>query len=98
MLRVLDIGTDAADDADLVVRKRTAVAISYALCAAGLAYSVAGIVTDRPLVLLFSVLQIGGQLLNLAIFSRTKRLVPMVVVVVALGLATIFSGVVTTGV
>jgi class 3 adenylate cyclase len=97
VLRVLDIGTDPADDADLVVRKRTAVAISYALCAAGLAYSVAGIVTDRPLVLLFSVLQIGGQLLNLAIFSRTKRLVPMVVVVVALGLATIFSGVVTTG-
>ena len=85
------------DDADLVVRKRTAVAISYALCAAGLAYSAAGIVTDRPLVLMFSLIQIGGQLLNLAIFSRTKRLVPMVVVVVALGMATIFSGVVTTG-
>jgi class 3 adenylate cyclase len=97
VLRVLDIGTDPADDADLVVRKRTAVAISYALCVAGLAYSVAGIVTDRPLVLLFSVLQIGGQLLNVAIFSRTKQLLPMVVVVVALGMATIFSGVVTTG-
>ncbi len=97
LLRVLDIGTVPADDADLVVRKRTAVAISYALCVAGLAYSVAGIVTDRPLVLLFSVLQIGGQLLNVAIFSRTKQLVPMVVVVVALGMATIFSGVVTTG-
>jgi class 3 adenylate cyclase len=97
LLRILDIGTVPTDDPDLVVRKRTAVAISFALVAAGLAYSAAGIVTDRPLVLLFSIIQIGGQLLNLAIFSRTKRLVPMVVVVVALGMATIFSGVVTTG-
>jgi adenylate cyclase len=97
LLRILDVGTDPHDDPDLVVRKRTAVAISFALCAAGLAYSVAGIVTDRPLVLLFSVLQIGGQMLNVLVFSRTRQLVPLVVVVVVLGLATIFSGVVTTG-
>jgi hypothetical protein len=32
LLRVLDIGTDPADDQDLVVRKRTAVAALLVIC------------------------------------------------------------------
>jgi class 3 adenylate cyclase len=58
---------------------------------------VLGVFANRPLVLAFAVLQIAGQLVNLAIFHRTRRIAPMVVVINVLGLATIFSGVVTLG-
>jgi len=86
LLDILDIGTDPADDADLVLRKRTAVATLLALCLAGLAYIAMGWLGNRPLVLLFSVLQIGGQLLNLAIFGRLRRLEPFVWTTIGLGL------------
>src|SRR5438309_10909474 len=42
-------------------------------------------------------LHILAQLVNLAIFSRTRRLEPMVAVLVLLGLAAVFSGVLTLG-
>jgi adenylate cyclase len=95
--RILDIGVDPADDPDLVVRKRTAVAILFAACGAGIVYALIGWTSNRPLVALLAYLQIGGQLVNLAIFSRTRRLEPMVWVVIGLGMATVFSGVLTLG-
>ena len=64
--RLLDIGTDPADDADLVVRKRTAVAALLALCVAGAVYLVIGLSANRPVVLFFAVLQTAAELLNLA--------------------------------
>ena len=95
--RVLDIGSDPSDEPDLVLRKRTGVAVLLALSAAGLTYAVMGWLADRPLVLFFSVLQFGAQMLNLWIFSRTRRLEPMIWIIIALGLAVIFTGVVTLG-
>ena len=96
-IRILDIGADPADDADLVVRKRTAVATLVALCGAGLAYAVMGWLSDRPLVVAFAVIQASAQVVNLAVFSRLRRLQPFVWIIVAIGLLTIFSGVVTLG-
>jgi hypothetical protein len=58
-----------------------------ALCGAGIIYALIGWLGDRPLVLIFAVLQLGAQLVNLAIFSRTHRLTPMVWVFIGLGLA-----------
>jgi adenylate cyclase len=97
LLRILDIGSDPGDDPDLVVRKRTAVGTLLALCASGLVYTALGWLADRPLVLAIALLQIGAQLANLAVFSRKRRLLPFVWVVVALGLLTILSGMVTLG-
>jgi class 3 adenylate cyclase len=97
LLHTLDIGSDPADDRDLVLRKRTAVGTLLVLCLAGVVYLLIGLLADRPLVALFAVIQIGCQLLNLAIFSRTRRLEPMVWIIIGLGLATIFSGVLTLG-
>ena len=97
LLRILDIGADPADDRDLVLRKRTAVGTLLVLCLAGVVYMFIGWREDRPLVGLFAVVQLGAQLVNLAIFSRTRRLEPMVWVIIGLGLATIFSGVLTIG-
>ena len=97
LLRILGIGSDPADDRDLVVRKRTAVGTLLVLCLSGAVYLFIGLLADRPLVALFAVIQIGCQLVNLAIFSRTRRIEPFVWVIIGLGLATIFSGVLTLG-
>lgn len=91
------MGTDPGDDPDLVVRKRTGVATVLALSAASVGYIVLGWTSDRPLVLIFAVIQICGQLLNLLVFSRVRRLEPFVWIVIVLGLATVFSGVLTLG-
>jgi adenylate cyclase len=97
LLGILDIGSDPADDRDLAVRKRTAVATVLALCVATVPYALIGWMGDRPFVLLVSVIQLTGQLLNLAAFSRTRRLQPVVWINSGLGLAVIFSGVLTLG-
>jgi class 3 adenylate cyclase len=97
LLRILDIGSDPADDRDLVLRKRTAVGTLLVLCLAGVVYMLIGWLENRPLVALFAVIQLSAQLVNLAIFSRTRRLEPMVWIIIGLGLATIFSGVLTLG-
>jgi class 3 adenylate cyclase len=97
LIRLLDLGTLPSDDPDLVVRKRTAVAVSLAIIASGLAYSLLGIVADRPATTVFAVIQVIGQALNIWAFSRTKRLVPYVVATLAMGLAIIFTGIFTLG-
>jgi adenylate cyclase len=95
--RLLDIGTDPADDPDLVLRKRTAMGTLYALLATGVLYLFMGLATNRPLVAVFAVIQMSAQLVNLALFSRFRRLEPVVWSIIAVGLATVFSGVVTLG-
>ena len=69
----------------------------WALIAIGVVYLAIGLVTNRPLVSMFAVIQMATQLVNLAVFSRVRRLVPVVWVLVGVGLATIFSGVLTLG-
>ena len=96
-LRLLDIGADPADDADLTVRKRTAMGTLWALVASGVVYLAIGLVTNRPLVSMFTVIQMAAQLVTLGIFSQTRRLEPVVWILIGVGLATIFSGVLTLG-
>jgi class 3 adenylate cyclase len=95
--RLLDIGADPADDADLALRKRTAMGTLWALVAVGVVYLAIGLGTDRPLVSVFAVIQIATQLVNLAIFSRLRRLEPVTWILIGVGLITIFSGVLTLG-
>ena len=97
LLRILDIGTDPSDEPDLVVRKRTAVGTLLALCGAAATYALMGWLADRPLVLLFALIQIGAQMINIAVFGRTRRLRPFVWIIIGLGLLTILSGVLTLG-
>ena len=95
--RLLDIGADPADDADLVLRKRTAMGTLWAVLVVGLVYLGVGLATDRPLVAVFAVIQMTAQLLIMAIFSRTHRLEPVVWIAMVVALATIFSGLLTLG-
>jgi class 3 adenylate cyclase len=94
---LLDIGLRAGDDPDLRVRKRTAVAVVYALILAGLFYAALAIAADRPVVLAFSLGQIVAQLITLTFFHRTGHLRGVVVAIIVIGMATIASGVVTLG-
>jgi len=94
---LLDIGQRPGDDPDLRVRKRTAVAVLFALIVAGLFYAALAIAADRPWVLAFSVGQIGAQLIILAAFHRTGHLRGVVVAIIVVGMTTIASGVVTLG-
>jgi adenylate cyclase len=95
--RLLDIGTDPSDDADLVLRKRTAMGTLFALIATGFLYVIIGLVTSRPLVVVFAVLQMAAQVVNLAYFRRSKRLEPVVWTLIVVGLIVIFSGELTLG-
>jgi class 3 adenylate cyclase len=97
LLRLLDIGADPADDPDLRVRKRTAIGTLFALCVSNVAYIMLGWMANRPLVAAVAVAQLVAQLVNLAIFSRLRRLEPFVWVIVGLGLLTILSGVLMLG-
>jgi class 3 adenylate cyclase len=56
-----------------------------------------GWMANRPLVAAVAVAQLVAQLVNLAIFSRLRRLEPFVWVIVGLGLLTILSGVLMLG-
>jgi class 3 adenylate cyclase len=91
-LSVLDIGTNPADDPDLVVRKRTAVATTIALIVGHLVFTVTATVVDRPLVLSASLVMVAGQLVNLALFRRLRRIGLEVLLSVIIGYAAVFSG------
>jgi class 3 adenylate cyclase len=97
LLRILDLGADPSDDADLRVRKRTAVGVALVVLGSDLGYTLLGWLADRPIVVAFSLIQLVATLVNLATFRRLRRLEPLVWVTIGVGLLTILSGVVSLG-
>jgi adenylate cyclase len=95
--RLLSIGADPNDDADLRIRKRTAVASVYAILFATAAFAVAGIVLARPLLIATSGIQLVLQAANLGAFARTRRVEPFVAVTIGLGLSILLIGQVVLG-
>jgi class 3 adenylate cyclase len=95
--RLLASGQRPGDEADLRVRKRTAVVVALALTVASLAYVPFGITLDQPVVTVVAVLQAIGQVGGVVYLRRTGRLGPMVVWMIALGQLVILSGVATLG-
>src|SRR6188508_2671224 len=59
--RLLDIGQRPGDDPDLRVRKRTAVAVVYALVVAGLFYVVVAIIVVGMTTIASGVVTLGGM-------------------------------------
>jgi class 3 adenylate cyclase len=97
LARLLAVGQRPGDEADLRVRKRTAIVVALALTAASLAYIPFGITMNQPIVVVVAVLQSIGQLGGIVYLRRTGRLGPMVVWMIALGQLVILSGVATLG-
>jgi class 3 adenylate cyclase len=96
-LRILDLGTAPGDDADLVLRKRTNVATILVLGAGFLTYTATALWTDRQDLLVFTVVVLVAQAINLALFARTKRIGPSVVISVVVGYIAVFGGVLMLG-
>jgi class 3 adenylate cyclase len=97
LLRVLDIGADPADDPDLVVRKRTAVATTLALCVGHLFFTVTGALGGRTAVMVISLLIIAAHVANLALFHRLRRIGLTAMVTVVIGYVAVFSGTMLLG-
>ena len=97
LLRVLDMGTDPRDDPDLVLRKRTAVGTSMAICVASLMFSAIAALGERQVLLAVALLEVLGQVLNLALFARTRNLVLATVINITLGLLLVFTGIPALG-
>jgi adenylate cyclase len=97
VLRILDIATGPNDDPDLVLRKRTAVGTSIAICAASLVFSGISALADRQILLIVSLLLVLGQAMNIALFARTRNLVVSTVITITLGYLLIFSGIPALG-
>ena len=93
----LSLGSRADDEPDLIVRKRTAVAVSLALIVSSVLYGALGIAVDQPAITAFSLLQIAALGVGLVILHRTGRLAPVVVFVIAAGSLVIGSGQATLG-
>jgi class 3 adenylate cyclase len=97
MGRLLSIGARAGDDRDLSVRKRTAMAVLFALVGSGVVYAILGVQAERPALWVFALVQIAVQLGALALFHRTGRLAPVVLIMIGIGLLTIASGIAALG-
>ena len=97
LARVLASGQRQGDEADLRVRKRTAVVVALALTGASLAYIPFGISLGQPVVMAVAVLQAVGQVSGIVYLARTGRLGPVVVWMIALGQTVILSGVASFG-
>src|SRR5438552_1220065 len=85
LARVLEIGSDPADEPDLRIRKRTAVATVFVFMAVAVAIGVTDIALARlvPAALL--------------LFRRTRRLGPLVAAMAAIGMAILFLGLIPAG-
>jgi guanylate cyclase len=95
--RFLAIGQRPEDDSDLRVRKRTAAVTIVLLVLAALAYTSVGLAAGQPWLTAFSLVQAIGQGAGLIYLSRTGRLAPVVINMMALGLLVIVSGGVVLG-
>jgi class 3 adenylate cyclase len=97
LARLLASGQRSGDDADLRVRKRTAVVVALAFTAASLGYIPFGFAMGQPVVVAVAIAQSIGQVAGIVYLHRTGRLGPMVVWMIALGQLVILSGVGTLG-
>jgi guanylate cyclase len=97
LVRVLDIGADPADEPDLRVRKRTAVAVSLAFIAVGGVIGLADLALARPVFVALAIVQIAAFGMALALFHRSHRLTPLIATMAVVGLAVLFVSLIPAG-
>ena len=94
---LVSLGSRADDEPDLLVRKRTAVAVSLVLILSSVLYGALGLAVQQPSITVFSLIQIAALGTGLVILHRTGRLAPVVVMAIAVGLLVLGSGQTTLG-
>src|SRR5437762_2789138 len=97
LARVLEIGSDPADEPDLRIRKRTAVATVFVFMAVAVAIGVTDIALARVVPAALAFIQILAFTTSLLMFRRTRRLGPLVAAMAAIGMAILFLGLIPAG-
>src|SRR5438094_1013880 len=97
LARVLEIGSDPADEPDLRIRKRTAVATVFVFMAVAVAIGVTDIALARLVPAALAFVQILAFTTSLLMFRRTRRLGPLVAAMAAIGMAILFLGLIPAG-
>ncbi len=97
LARVLDLGSDPADENDLRVRKRTAVASALVFMAVAVAFGVVDIAQERSVPAILALVQLAAFVTALLIFHRTHRLAPLVATMIVVGLTVLFLSLVPDG-
>src|SRR5213592_348493 len=97
LARVLEIGSDPADEPDLRIRKRTAVATVFVFMAVAVAIGVTDIALARLVPAVLALVQILAFTTSLLVFRRTRRLGPLVAAMAAIGMAILFLGLIPAG-
>src|SRR3954454_22541730 len=85
LTRVLDLGSEAGEDPDLRVRKRTAVASAFVLLSVVVVIGVVDALTSDAISAILAALQITVFGSALLVFQRTHRLAPFIVTMATVG-------------
>ena len=95
--RILDIGADPADEPDLRIRKRTAVAVALVFIVVGIAVGLVDLARGRPVEVVLAGIQITLFTVALALFHRSHRLPPLIATMAVVGLAILFASLFPSG-
>ena len=94
---VLDLGADPADEPDLRIRKRTAVAAALALMAVAAVFGLADLALARPAFSVLALIQIAAFGTALLSFQRSHQLTPLIATMAVVGLAVLFVSLIPAG-
>ena len=97
LARLLDVGSDPGDEADLRVRKRAAVASALVLIMVAIFIGFADISVGENVVVVLAIVQIIAVGTALFVFRRTHRIAPLFVTMAAVGLIVLFLSLLPSG-
>ncbi len=97
LVTILDIGTDPADEADLRIRKRAAVAAALAFMGVGVVFGLADLVLGRPAFTALASVEVVAFGAALVWFHRSRELTPLIAIMAVVGLAVLFASLVPSG-
>jgi len=97
VVRILEIGADPADEPDLRIRKRTAVAVALVFMAVAVGFGLVDAASGGPVFAGLAAIQIVAFATALAIFHRTHRLTPLIATMTVVGLGVLFLSLIPAG-
>ncbi|HEY3072871.1 MAG TPA: adenylate/guanylate cyclase domain-containing protein [Candidatus Limnocylindrales bacterium] len=97
LARILDIGSDAADEPDLRVRKRTAVATALIFIAVAVILGIVDLAVGEPTFAGLALVQIFAFAVALLLFRRSHHLAPLVATMTVVGLLLLFLSLIPSG-
>ncbi len=97
LVRVLDIGADPADEPDLRIRKRVAVATALVFMGVAVVFGLVDLAAARPALVALALVQLGAFGTALVSFRRSHRLTPLIATMAVVGLAVLFISLIPTG-